>query len=229
VNNSTTQVVTTTQSQNQSITQSIPVRQFVHQFPSTVLQTISNPDGTVSIIQVDPTNSFIQLPDGTHAQVQGVLQHSADGTQTLTDGGGDMPVTVDLNQIAQSALSQEGQIILTGEDGQSYPVTVSGMITVPVPQSMYQTVVANISSLQAQAPDGTLQVVAPMVLPKVEPGTETETTAIPVSALTGDPSQTQVVHVNANGQVVHNDKIYQICEFLKPENQEKVIMVRWQK
>lgn len=43
-----------------------------------------------------------------------------------------------------------------------------------------------------------------MVLPKIEPGTEGEsTTAIPVSALTGDPTQTQVVHVNANGQVVH--------------------------
>jgi hypothetical protein len=55
-----------------------------------------------------------------------------------------------------------------------------------------------------------------MVLPKVEPGTEQElslqqhhhhhhqtTTTIPVSALTGDPTQTQVVTVNANGQVVH--------------------------
>jgi len=45
--------------------------------------------------------------------------------------------------------------------------------------------------------------VTPMVLPKIEPGTEGETTTIPVSALTGDPSQTQVVNVNANGQVVY--------------------------
>ncbi|XP_021964399.1 DNA-binding protein P3A2 isoform X2 [Folsomia candida] len=246
-NNSTTQVVTTTQSQNQSITQTIPV----HQFPSTVLQTISNPDGTVSIIQVDPSNSYIQLPDGTHAQVQGVatLQHSGDGQ----GGDGDnMPVTLDLNSVAQAALAgQEGQIMLTGEDGHVYPVTVSGMISVPMPSNMYQTVVANISSIQAQhGSDGTLQtkyvvespisvqsplrkgrlipvnsainVVSPMVLPKIEPGTEGETTAIPVSALTGDPTQTQVVHVNANGQ---GDKIYQICEFLKPENHEKVIMM----
>ncbi len=45
--------------------------------------------------------------------------------------------------------------------------------------------------------------VTPMVLPKVEPGTEGETTTIPVSALTGDPTQTQLVTVNANGQVIH--------------------------
>lgn len=32
------------------------------------------------------------------------------------------------------------------------------MITVPVPSNMYQTVVANISSIQAQGADGTLQV-----------------------------------------------------------------------
>jgi len=48
----------------------------VHQFQPTVLQTISNPDGTVSIIQVDPTNSIITLPDGTTAQVQGIASVS---------------------------------------------------------------------------------------------------------------------------------------------------------
>jgi nuclear respiratory factor 1 len=33
------------------------------------VQTISNPDGTVSIIHVDPANPVITLPDGTTAQV----------------------------------------------------------------------------------------------------------------------------------------------------------------
>lgn len=47
-----------------------------------------------------------------------------------------------------------------------------------------------------------------MVLPKVEPGTEVEhsagpVTTIPLSVLTGDPNQNQLVAVNANGQVVH--------------------------
>ena len=41
--------------------------------PGTVVQTINNPDGTVSIIQID-TNDFqnpqiVTLSDGTHAQV----------------------------------------------------------------------------------------------------------------------------------------------------------------
>jgi len=50
--------------------------------------------------------------------------------------------------------------------------------------------------------------VHPLVVPKIEPGTENDgLTTIPVSALTGDPSQTQVVAVNANGQVVHVSSI----------------------
>ena len=39
-------------------------------YAPTVVQTISNPDGTVSIIQVDPSNPIITLPDGTTAHVQ---------------------------------------------------------------------------------------------------------------------------------------------------------------
>ena len=37
-----------------------------------VISTIQNADGTVSLIQVDPNNPIITLPDGTTAQVQGV-------------------------------------------------------------------------------------------------------------------------------------------------------------
>jgi nuclear respiratory factor 1 len=37
---------------------------------SGVVQTISNPDGTVSIVHVDPNNPVITLPDGTQAQVK---------------------------------------------------------------------------------------------------------------------------------------------------------------
>lgn len=51
------------------------------QYAPTVLQTISNPDGTVSIIQVDPNNPIITLPDGTTAQVQGVATVSTAGMQ----------------------------------------------------------------------------------------------------------------------------------------------------
>lgn len=37
-----------------------------------MLHSIQNADGTVSIIQVDPSNQIITLPDGTTAQVQGI-------------------------------------------------------------------------------------------------------------------------------------------------------------
>ncbi|XP_047479883.1 DNA-binding protein Ewg-like isoform X3 [Penaeus chinensis] len=131
-----------------------------------VVQTISNPDGTVSIIQVDPSNPVIQLPDGTTAHVQGVAHNgeSVDG-----ESGGS--VAIDLNHVSEGTLGQEGTIIITGEDGSQIPVNVSGaypvsgMITVPLP--VYQTVVANIQGADGQP----LQVVTPIVqVPKLEPG-----------------------------------------------------------
>ncbi|XP_039759251.1 DNA-binding protein Ewg isoform X1 [Pararge aegeria] len=103
------------------------------QYAPAVLQTITNPDGTVSLIQVDPNNPIITLPDGTTAQVI----HSG------SDGNGDGSVTVDLNAVAEATLNHDGQIILTGEDGQGYPVSVSGVITVPVSASVYQSMVAS--------------------------------------------------------------------------------------
>ncbi|XP_062559510.1 DNA-binding protein P3A2 isoform X3 [Armigeres subalbatus] len=121
-------------------------------YTHTVLQTIQNPDGTVSIIQVDPNNPIITLPDGTTAQVQGIatLQAQNDGgvhtIQTISDGQGES-MSVDLTE---ATLGQDGQLIITGEDGQEYSYSgfpVSGMITVPVSTQMYQTMVANIQQL----------------------------------------------------------------------------------
>ncbi|XP_050068782.1 DNA-binding protein Ewg [Anopheles maculipalpis] len=125
-------------------------------FTHTVLQTIQNPDGTVSLIQVDPNNPIITLPDGTTAQVQGIatLQPQGDGgvhaIQTISDGQGES-MSVDLTD---ATLGQDGQLIITGEDGQGFPVNVSGMITVPVSAQMYQTMVANIQ--QVPNVDGTV-------------------------------------------------------------------------
>ena len=42
------------------------------QYTQGLLHSIQNADGTVSIIQVDPSNQIITLPDGTTAQVQGI-------------------------------------------------------------------------------------------------------------------------------------------------------------
>ncbi|XP_011498913.1 PREDICTED: LOW QUALITY PROTEIN: DNA-binding protein P3A2 [Ceratosolen solmsi marchali] len=207
------------------------------QYP-TVLQTITNADGTVSLIQVDPSNPIITLPDGTTAQVQGVATiHTSQGeVQTLAEvsGADGASVAVDLNSVTEATLGQDGQIILTGEDGHGktvfyrlctvagqelleqclvkmtmckksiarrtgrpviwhvtgYPVSVSGVITVPVPASMYQTMVANIQS------DGTMQVMTPMVqVPKVEPGNGEA--SIEAVTIQGHPTMTMI---NAAGE-----------------------------
>ncbi|XP_053986220.1 DNA-binding protein P3A2 isoform X3 [Hylaeus anthracinus] len=169
-------------------------QQTMTQYPTAVLQTITNPDGTVSIIQVDPSNPIITLPDGTTAQVQGVATiHTSQGeVQALAEVAGSAEgtsVAVDLNSVTEATLGQDGQIILTGEDGHGYPVSVSGVITVPVSASMYQTMVANIQS------DGTMQVVTPMVqVPKVEPGNGE--TSIEAVTIQGHP----MTMINAAGE-----------------------------
>ncbi|XP_072938853.1 DNA-binding protein Ewg isoform X2 [Epargyreus clarus] len=110
------------------------------QYAPAVLQTITNPDGTVSLIQVDPNSPIITLPDGTTAQVVSMI-HSSDGAVAGLEGEG--AVAVDLNAVAEATLNHDGQIILTGEDGHGYPVSVSGVITVPVSASVYQSMVAS--------------------------------------------------------------------------------------
>nr|NP_001259092.1 erect wing, isoform L [Drosophila melanogaster]AGB94938.1 erect wing, isoform L [Drosophila melanogaster] len=142
-------------SANQTVTaQQIANAQYTTQ---TVLS--QNADGTVSLIQVDPNNPIITLPDGTTAQVQGVATlHQGEGgatiqtVQSLTDVNGHENMTVDLTE------TQDGQIYITTEDGQGYPVSVSNVISVPV--SMYQSVMANVQQIQTNS-DGTV-CLAPM-------------------------------------------------------------------
>ncbi|XP_034837437.1 DNA-binding protein Ewg isoform X2 [Maniola hyperantus] len=110
------------------------------QYAPAVLQTITNPDGTVSLIQVDPNSPIITLPDGTTAQV---IHSGTDGSGVVQALDGDGAVAVDLNAVAEATLNHDGQIILTGEDGHGYPVSVSGVITVPVSASVYQSMVAS--------------------------------------------------------------------------------------
>ncbi|XP_055636038.1 DNA-binding protein P3A2 isoform X3 [Toxorhynchites rutilus septentrionalis] len=159
-------------------------------YTHTVLQTIQNADGTVSIIQVDPNNPIITLPDGTTAQVQGIatLQSQNDNgvhtIQTISDGQGES-MSVDLTE---ATLGQDGQLIITGEDGQEYsysgfPVNVSGMITVPVSAQMYQTMVANIQQLPNG--DGTV-CITPMQVHNQTPtvNLNSRTTTIPTQNVT---------------------------------------------
>ncbi|XP_030378355.1 DNA-binding protein Ewg [Scaptodrosophila lebanonensis] len=146
-----------------------------------------NADGTVSLIQVDPNNPIITLPDGTTAQVQGVATlHQGEGgttiqtVQSLTDVNGHDNMTVDLTE------AQDGQIFITTEDGQGYPVSVSNVISVPV--SMYQSVMANMQQIQTNS-DGTV-CIAPM---QVENGDQLET-------ITMSPGMHQMMIQGAPGQ-----------------------------
>ncbi|XP_055636037.1 DNA-binding protein P3A2 isoform X2 [Toxorhynchites rutilus septentrionalis] len=167
-----------------------PTQTLNAQYTHTVLQTIQNADGTVSIIQVDPNNPIITLPDGTTAQVQGIatLQSQNDNgvhtIQTISDGQGES-MSVDLTE---ATLGQDGQLIITGEDGQEYsysgfPVNVSGMITVPVSAQMYQTMVANIQQLPNG--DGTV-CITPMQVHNQTPtvNLNSRTTTIPTQNVT---------------------------------------------
>merc|ERR1712223_1078817 len=108
--------------------------------PTTVVQTIANPDGTVSIIHVDPNNPVITLPDGTTAQVQGVAQ--MDPGQGAVHTLAEVASQHSSLEVGHSSdLQENGHIIITGDDGQAYPL--SGMITVPVSAGTYQAVVAS--------------------------------------------------------------------------------------
>ncbi|XP_037900284.1 DNA-binding protein Ewg isoform X5 [Glossina fuscipes] len=158
----------------------------------TVLSTIQNADGTVSLIQVDPNNPIITLPDGTTAQVQGVATlHQGEGgatiqtVQSLADVNGHENMTVDLTE---ATVAQDGQIFITAEDGQGYPVSVGNMITVPVSASMYQSMMANIQQIHTNS-DGTV-CITPM---QVENGDQLET-------ITVSPGVHQMMIQGAPGQ-----------------------------
>ncbi|KAH8362216.1 hypothetical protein KR084_012804 [Drosophila pseudotakahashii] len=142
-----------------------------------------NADGTVSLIQVDPNNPIITLPDGTTAQVQGVATlHQGEGgatiqtVQSLTDVNGHENMTVDLTE------TQDGQIYITTEDGQGYPVSVSNVISVPV--SMYQSVMANMQQIQTNS-DGTV-CLAPMQVDTSANRTTNATSSSSSSSLAGN-------------------------------------------
>ncbi|XP_055544295.1 DNA-binding protein P3A2 isoform X3 [Wyeomyia smithii] len=172
-------------------------------YTHTVLQTIQNADGTMSIIQVDPNNPIITLPDGTTAQVQGIATLQAQGDngvhtiQTISDGQGES-MSVDLTE---ATLGQDGQLIITGEDGQEYsysgfPVNVSGMITLPVSAQMYQTMVANIQQLPNG--DGTV-CITPMQVHSQSTKPENFSNARPTA-----PTQNVTLSANNSNQLGSN-------------------------
>lgn len=156
---------------------------------------ITLPDGTTAQVQGVATVSFIwelvvitcytviwlriisSTSTKTYKQLKFQLHQGEGGAtiqtvQSLTDANGHENMTVDLTE---ATLNQDGQIIITGEDGQGnkytntlalnrvtnfkilpgYPVSVGNMITLPVSASMYQTMMANIQQIQPNG-DGTV-------------------------------------------------------------------------
>ncbi|XP_046334753.1 DNA-binding protein P3A2-like [Haliotis rufescens] len=142
--------------------------QYAAAMNGTLLQTVNNPDGSVSIIQIDTTTpgSVVTLPDGTqatvvHAQVhssqqQQQQQETAQAVHTLADGSIAQGDQVHMNSLsldmtdshAQQAvalhgasLGQDHQLVLTGDT--NLCATDSGVVTIPV--SLYQLVHPNVN------------------------------------------------------------------------------------
>ncbi|KAM7295517.1 DNA-binding protein P3A2 isoform X1 [Ixodes scapularis] len=152
-------------------------------YTPTMVQTINNPDGTVSIIHVDPGSALLTLPDGTQAQVRTI--NACDQWQMGPAGDGDglagqavtpiSTVNMELNSeaaaqavatLAEATINHDGQIILTGEDGTQSAFPVSGMVTIPV--SMYhgmQVTMAPVVSAEAASSDGTGETVEVLAVP----------------------------------------------------------------
>ncbi|CAE1315514.1 NRF1 [Acanthosepion pharaonis] len=136
----------------------------------TMVQAINNPDGSVSIIQIDtnPNNgAVVTLADGTQATVLHAVQHEANqAVQTLVEAVSDAellasgnltatPIKVDLDaqQASQVAAltEQNGQILLAGNHG------LEGIMTIPL--SVYQTMPSGLTTLtDAEAQNIALQV-----------------------------------------------------------------------
>ncbi|XP_037498869.1 DNA-binding protein P3A2 isoform X1 [Rhipicephalus sanguineus] len=142
-------------------------------YTPTMVQTINNPDGTVSIIHVDPGSALLTLPDGTQAQVRTVsTMGDAEGGQAVTPISA---VNMELNSeaaaqavatLAEATINHDGQIILTGEDGTQSAFPVSGMVTIPV--SMYhgmQVTMAPVVSAEAGGGEGTGDTVEVLAVP----------------------------------------------------------------
>lgn len=76
-------------------------------------------------MQLEANNSFIQLADGTTAQIHGIaqLEPSPGGVHTLAEvataaAAGDHQI-VEIAGATTGEMTQDGQVIIAGEDGQS--------------------------------------------------------------------------------------------------------------
>ncbi|XP_041350200.1 DNA-binding protein P3A2-like [Gigantopelta aegis] len=169
------------------------------QFTGTMVQTISNPDGTVSIIHIDTGpqgNSVITLADGTQATVVQAInvqqlhenqQEANQAVQTLAEGTANqndvnsfmnqmIPVTMEnLTGLSGATVNQNGQLVLTSDSG------LGGIVTMPA--SMYQSVTSSMNMVDSVQMGGVQVAMAPLSSLKLEV-----------------PDATQAVEVSSNEQ-----------------------------
>jgi len=141
-------------------------------YASNFVHTITNSDGTVSLIQVDPANAqILTLPDGT--QVRAVRLQTL-GTESLCgqqidelQEASSMEISAVLDQERQQQQQQsgtseansetnlggEGQIIVTGEDGTQSCYPVSSLVSIPA--SVYRQFAQGGQQLSIVTADGT--------------------------------------------------------------------------
>ncbi|XP_048466216.1 nuclear respiratory factor 1 isoform X5 [Rhincodon typus] len=144
--------------------QSQPQTHIAHLVPSqTVVQTISNPDGTVSLIQVEQNWATLQggemaiqttqASEATQA-VASLAEAAVAASQEMQQGA---TVTMALNSeaaahavatLAEATLQGGGQIVLSGETAAAVGALTgvqdaNGLVQIPV--SMYQTVVTSLA------------------------------------------------------------------------------------
>lgn len=134
------------------------------QFAGTMVQTINNPDGTVSIIQIDTgPNSVVTLPDGTQATVVHSMtalpqeaahlvqqqQDSGQAVQTLaeavtsqpdTSGVTVTPVSIEINEASHTLATLNGGRLMLAGDSTGLSTDATGIMAIPA--SIYQDIVA---------------------------------------------------------------------------------------
>lgn len=143
-----------------------PVYQANSAYASNFVHTITNSDGTVSLIQVDPANAqILTLPDGTQVRavrLQTLGTDSFNGQQLgeLHEAGVELGASLTSEQhgqqegqqqgqmdgngehqgssvsVSEASLNSDGQIILTGEDGTQSCYPMSSLVSIPA--SVYQ-------------------------------------------------------------------------------------------
>uniref|UniRef100_A0A9L0SSN9 Nuclear respiratory factor 1 n=2 Tax=Equus TaxID=9789 RepID=A0A9L0SSN9_HORSE len=148
----------------QTQTQATTTHSIAHLVPSqTVVQTFSNPDGTVSLIQVEQnwatlqggemTIQTTQASEATQA-VASLAEAAVAASQEMQQGA---TVTMALNSeaaahavatLAEATLQGGGQIVLSGETAAAVGALTgvqdaNGLVQIPV--SMYQTVVTSLA------------------------------------------------------------------------------------